>query len=138
MKRFPRIFFLLILILLSPSPIPVHADMAPNPSPGFGGLQPFSYQETQAQMVYERVEMELKQVYSEEHQRDIEIVTVDAWFTLKNRGSTEEKMQAAFPLWDFNYCAYELEIPGPPSYAHFTLDSRTFLVAIDGVNTEFK
>jgi len=37
-----------------------HADVAPPPAPQLGGLEPFEYEETNVQMVYERVEMEVQ------------------------------------------------------------------------------
>lgn len=49
--------FIFTIIIPSNS---VHADVAPPPAPQLGGLEPFEYQDTNVQMVYERVEMEVQ------------------------------------------------------------------------------
>ena len=61
---------ILLVILFSiglfvPS-FPARADIAPPPAPQLGGLEPFAYQDTNVQMVYERVEMEIESFIREE------------------------------------------------------------------------
>lgn len=128
---------LFLLSLFFPSR-PVHADIAPPPAPGFGGLEPSNFQDTQVQMMFERVEMELKFVpnpndsTSQNNQID-----VTAWFVMRNRGNIDESMQAVFPLSDFNYCRFD-HFVGLPTFANYMIREDSFDVAINGANVATK
>jgi hypothetical protein len=119
---------LIILSLLIPSQ-PVRADVAPPPAPQLGGLEPFGYQETNVQMVYERVEMEVGQIFlfsSDPQNR----VTVTAYFTMHNQGKTSESMQVIFPLESFTDCESSSETAN--NYTYYQVNKDSFKVVIDG------
>src|SRR5512145_2906214 len=102
-----KIAFVLLLLLrfLIPSQVS-HADISPPPAPELGGLEPFEYQDTNVQMVYERVEMEI-QPFSYDDPRYSFVasrVNVTAYFIMHNNGSSSESMQAIFPLESFSNC----------------------------------
>lgn len=113
----------------------VRADMAPPPAPQLGGLQPFQYQKTNVQMVYERVELEL-QPFVESNGNDTRTasrVHVTAYFTMHNNGNAVESMQAIFPLESFSDCIWQNEVSN--SYAKYSINADTFNVVIDGSPT---
>jgi|GEM_PF-2458304 Cytochrome c biogenesis factor len=111
----------------------VHADMAPPPAPGIGGLAPFEYQDTEVQMVFERVELELKSI-SNPFDPTIQTNQIDvtAWFVMHNQGQTDESMQAVFPLSDFNSCRYEHVVGGVPAFSLYEIMPETFEVSVNG------
>lgn len=108
-----------------------NADMAPPPVTGVGGLEPFEYQSTAVQMVYERVEM----VFDIQHNGDdpYYIVDVTAWFVMRNQSHSPEEMQAMFPLEDFNTCVNDpAHLSAPPSFSNFHIQSDSFTSEVDG------
>ena len=132
-KRALIIFILLSLALGWLPPQAARADVAPPPEPALGGLSPFEYQDTNVQMIYERVEIELVDLlvdpdfFSAPQQAN-----VVAWFVMRNLGSTAEQMQAVFPLKSLNDCLHYDQLPGPPSYAHYLSDPDSFVIRVDG------
>jgi hypothetical protein len=110
------------------------ADVAPSPITGLGGIEPFQYQHTEVQMIYERVEMELltsRWIPEEKYTTDEDQIKVVAWFVMQNTGNVEEKMQAVFPLGSFNVCGKGDE-GVPPSYNNdYWIDPDSFTVQID-------
>jgi hypothetical protein len=114
-------------------PRSVHADMAPPPAPGIGGLAPFEYQDTEVQMVFERVELELKLI-SDPYNPAIQTNQIDvtAWFVMHNQGQTDESMQAVFPLSDFNSCRYDHVVGGVPAFSLYEILPETFQVSVNG------
>lgn len=129
--QFSLILFIFFSIFLATSP--VKADVAPPPAQGYGGLEPFEYQQTEVQMVYERVEMELKILPQEEGEYSPDYqVDVVAWFVMRNHGSTAESMQAMFPTENFfSECLEDDELESSFSSYDFLKDS--FSVEIDGI-----
>jgi hypothetical protein len=140
-KRSKRILILLTLIILSSVIIveTVNADIAPPVVPGFGGLKPFEYQDTQVQMVYERVEMELFTVYEEgfEDENPYYLVDVVAWFVMRNTGRETEQMQALFPIDNMNNCLEFDQVSSPPSYNHYEILPESFTFIINGTDVPF-
>jgi hypothetical protein len=106
MKALIKHLLLLRVLLLALSPHKTtRADIGPDPVTGYGGLQPFQDQPTEVEMVYERVEMELKAVPlgKGDETPDYKVDTV-AWFVMHNQGTRDESMRVIFPLWDLNWC----------------------------------
>jgi hypothetical protein len=101
--------FIVIVILLAIIIVPVRsvrADISPPPAPILAGLAPFEYQDTKVQMIYERVEMELKTVHTyDEYDKTTSQVLVTAYFVMRNQGNVPESMQAIFPLESMTDCA---------------------------------
>jgi tetratricopeptide (TPR) repeat protein len=140
MKKAARILLILFVTatILLPTK-PARADVAPPPAPGLAGLQPFQYQNTNVQMLYERVEMELLAVtpddpiYNPDYGETQQKVSVTAWFVMHNQGSKEEKMQVIFPSLSLNDCdPFSDEDPAPPSYVINEFVPNTFTASIDG------
>jgi len=126
---------LIVVFLLSifTPPESVHADMAPPPAPGIGGLAPFEYQSTEVQMVFERVEMELKSVSDIiDPTLQTNQIEVTAWFVMHNQGTADESIQAVFPLSDFNSCRYEHVVGGVPAFSLYEIMPETFQVEVNG------
>ena len=113
---------------------PVRADIAPPPAPQLGGLEPFQYQETKVQMVYERVEMEVQSFpYPGEDSFFLNNrVNVTAYFTMHNQGNLPEFMQVVFPLESFTNCEEGVSLGN--SYTYYQVDQDSFDVIIDGNN----
>jgi hypothetical protein len=111
---------------------PVHADMAPPPAPGLGGLRPFQYQATEVQMIYERVEMTLNPLPDSGDAIVEEKVDVSAWFVLHNTGTKDEEMRAAFPLDSLNFCGQNENAPSSMGVGSSFVVPSTFKVASDG------
>jgi hypothetical protein len=84
-RKITIIFLISLLSLIYPDHSLVHADIAPPPAPGIGALEPFEYQKTEVQMVYERVEMELREVPDADW--PLYHVDVSAWFVMHNHGA---------------------------------------------------
>lgn len=109
----------------------VYADMAPPPDPEIGGLFPF--QDTEVQMVYERVEMELEFFQSEmTPDRDANRITVNAYFLMKNQGEVDESMQAVFPLSLSPFCFGVTTDTSGDSFTYYDINLESFQVSIDG------
>ena len=110
------------------------ADAAPPPIPTLTGPAPFDYQDTQVQMVYERVEIDANHLTEihEDYTYDLTELHVQAWFLMHNRGSEPESMQVVFPLETLRYCegpAYDV----PRSDSEYRIDLSQFTVSVDGV-----
>ncbi|MBN1889572.1 MAG: hypothetical protein JW850_16370 [Thermoflexales bacterium] len=126
------VIFVAFLLILEPSSV-AWADAAPPPLHGIGGLEPFQYQDTQVQMVSERVEMELlTSLGVADEDRYTSQIRVTAWFSMHNQGPAEETMQAVFPLGSFNECKDYSELPGPASYNGYVINPDTFVVQVNG------
>ncbi len=130
-----KIVFIILLLLsfLRPSRF-VHADVAPPPAPKLGGLEPFAYQDTEVQMLYERVEMELHPFYSADLEEWANRIFVSAYFLMHNQGAENETMQAIFPLEDLS-CGY---FGGGVSYTSYQILQNTFTVSVDGTPVAVK
>lgn len=125
-KTIPAILFLLSIFI--PSQF-AHADVAPPPAPQLGGLEPFQYQETKVQMIYERVEMEVQSFVNEDLYTESRIVVV-AYFTMHNQGNSSESMQVIFPLESFSNC--RMGFGGGNSYTNYFIIEDSFQVVLDG------
>lgn len=123
------ILFIFTIFLPSNS---VHADVAPPPAPQLGGVEPFEYQNTNVQMLYERVEMEVQTM----HYSDIGYsgitsrVNVTAYFTMHNNGPLDESMQVIFPLESFSNC--RMGFGGGNSYTNYFVQEDSFAATVDG------
>lgn len=126
---------LLFLSLLIP-PQSAHADVAPPPAPGLGGLRPLQYQSTEVQMVYERVEMTLNSLPTEDDYMIEDKIDVTAWFVLRNTGSKDEEMKAAFPLGSLTFCAQDYSDPRTFGISFSFVIPGSFKVASDGVELQ--
>lgn len=137
---------LFILGFLTPSQF-ARADMAPPPAPGLGGLRPLQYQPTEVQMVYERVEMTLNSLPTEDNYRIEDKVDVTAWFVLRNTGSKDEEMRAAFPLDSLTFCndqyrnaprsfgtSWSFVVPESFKVASDGLELQTQITEIEGID----
>lgn len=129
----PLKYFTLLIVLLSILlPVQsVRADVAPPPAPLLTGLQPFQYQNTKVQMVYERVEMEMQKIQKPDSEYLTNMVAVKASFVMHNQGKAPESMQAIFPAQSLSVC-----IPGggdSVSYSDFQIVQDSFSVSIDGI-----
>lgn len=135
-----RIAALVVLacILLALLPAPVRADVAPPPIPLVGGVGPFEYQDTNVQMVSERVEMELtpQPAEDEEIHFSIHLVEVNAWFVMRNTGSQDETMQVVFPLADMNCYKYPQDLNLAPSYTYAFFSDNGFQAFVNGVSAD--
>ncbi|HKJ39344.1 MAG TPA: hypothetical protein VJ972_11250 [Anaerolineales bacterium] len=134
MKKIAKIILLFVFLfsLFVPSQN-VHADIAPPPKPKLGGLEPFEYQETSVQMIYERVEMEVE-AYSElrgESSVPQSRINVTAYFTMHNQGTFSETMQVVFPLDSFTFCGFGSEMGN--SYTYYYAKEDSFNVMVNGV-----
>lgn len=134
MKSARIVFTLLVVLsLFIPSQL-ASADVAPPPAPKLGGLEPFAYQDTEVQMLYERVEMELRPFYSVDLGEWVNRIFVSAYFLMHNQGAENETMQAIFPLEDLS-CGY---LGGGLSYTSYRILQNTFAVSVDGSLTAVK
>ncbi len=122
---------LIVLGVLTPSQS-AYADIAPPPAPELGGLEPFGYQETNVQMVYERVEMEIQPVtkFEDDYVYSVSSVVVNAYFTMHNLGDMAETMQAIFPLESFSSCIGQNETAN--SYTEYSIQEESFSVTVEG------
>ena len=81
---------------------PARADIAPPVEAPIGVPGPFQYQDTQVQMVAEQVLLELHVVGAQNYEQNplggASIIQVTADFSMYNPGSSDESMQAIFPL----------------------------------------
>jgi hypothetical protein len=129
MKSAKIIFIILFLLGVFISPQSAHADMAPPPEVELGGL--LSFQDTEVQMMYERVELELQMFYSEDGLDPIQNrVVVNAYFVMKNQGVIDESMQAVFPSQSLPICHGNTS---GDSFTFYNIIQDSFEVAIDGV-----
>jgi len=124
------LLFVLLLSLFTPSQS-VHADVSPPPAPQLGGLEPFGYQQTNVQMVYERVEMEVQPFLYFDSPYYASRVNVVAYFTMHNNGNVSESMQVVFPLESFSNC--RMGYGGGNSYTNYFVQENTFSAIVDGV-----
>src|SRR5215216_1672041 len=126
------VVMLFLLIFFIPSHA-VHADISPPPAPELGGVEPFEYQSTNVQMLYERVEMELQPVYTEDGDYSFfaSRVNVSAYFTMHNNGNTNESMQVIFPLESFSNC--RMGFGGGNNYTQYFVNENSFQVFVEGV-----
>lgn len=111
----------------------VGADMAPPPAPQLGGLEPFQYQKTNVQMIYERVEIEIQPLIFQNDHFLNDPVTVTAYFTMRNLGDKSESMQAIFPLESFTNCRMGYS-SGNNSYTAYYVKEDSFSVMVSGNN----
>ncbi len=126
--------FVLAIVLFLSFLAPVQsarADVAPPPAPQLGGLEPFGYQETNVQMVYERVEMELSPYLWSADDFSKARVDVTAYFTMHNRGNEPESMQAIFPLESFTECQPQ-DVGIRDSDTYYMVTPYSFEVLING------
>ena len=122
---------LVILFLLNflIPPQTVSADMAPPPAVKLGGLEPFEYQSTEVQMVYERVEMELRPSHSQQAMSEWGYrIFVSAYFLMHNQGTKDESMEAIFPLSDLSCGIYGSGV----SYTTYQIMDDSFSISVDG------
>lgn len=132
-KLFYCLFIILLIISLGVNKKIAHADAAPPPNPELGGLFPF--QETEVQMMYERVEMELELFKSEYvANKDGNRIIVNAYFLMKNQGEADESMQVVFPLSTSPFCFGTTSDTSGDSFTYYEIDNETFQVAVDGVS----
>jgi hypothetical protein len=111
-----------------------HADVAPPPAPQLGGLEPFQYQDTNVQMLYERVEMEIQSLLRPDMDPSYpqSLVDVTAYFTMRNQGNSPETMQVFFPLESFSKCREGYG--GGNSYTLYEINADSFEVLVNGTN----
>ena len=128
MKKAAKIILLIVVLFsgLVPSRS-AHADVAPNPEIKLGGLHP--YQETEVQMIYERVEMELE-MFSDENFLVQNRVIVNAYFVMKNLGTEDESMHVVFPPEIAPFCHGEMQ--GETFTSYFILQD-SFEISVDGI-----
>src|SRR5512139_548194 len=106
------------------------ADIAPPPAPELGGLEPFEYQDTNVQMAYERVEMELESFIREGETLPQSRVNVTAYFMMHNQGKSAESMQVVFPLENVVNCEERGAMGN--SYTYYSILDDSFEVSVRG------
>jgi hypothetical protein len=137
MKQAAKIILLFAFSLSLFTPFQsAHADIAPPPAPQLGGLEPLGYQETNVQMVYERVEMEVQSFQYVDSFYFASRVNVVAYFTMHNNGNVSESMQVVFPLESFSNCREGYG--GGNSYTHYFVQEDSFSAIIDGSEAPIK
>jgi hypothetical protein len=92
----------------------VKADAAPPPDPTVGGVGPYQPQKTNVQMMAETVFIDVPQ--SPSNVQEPKQIRVNAEFTMRNQGKTEEQMQVIFPLtrlntWQTEQALYKIDVP---------------------------
>lgn len=106
---------------------PAQADIAPPwEGPAGGAVRPYEYQNTNVQMMYERVELEMQ--IRDDNWTQIVVV---AKFQMRNQGTTAESMQVIFPFTDATICFARGDY-------YYQIDEQTFTVKIDGANATVK
>ena len=131
MRSAKILLVLLFLIGLFIPSLRARADIAPPPAPQLGGLEPFGYQDTDVQMVYERVEMEIQSFTDPEDDTFAQSrVNVTAYFTMRDQGDTSESMQVIFPLESLSSC--RLGFGGGNSYTSYMINADSFQVLVNG------
>jgi hypothetical protein len=127
MKLVKRIALVLLFLSLFIPARSAHADIAPPPAPGFGGIKVF--QPTEVEMIYERVEVDIntypKDGDSTPHEADI-----TAWFVMRNTGKADEQMQVVFPLSNMRNC--DESGSTPRSRVEFYTLEDSFSVEVSG------
>lgn len=138
MKLCKSVILTVILVVLIIPVQPVRADIAPPPAPGLGGLRPFTYQSTEVQLVYERVELTLHTLIPPNDYGWVqEQIDATAWFVLHNTGGKDEEMKAAFPLGNLNRCVtHARETPGNWGLQEAYIIPESFKVSKDGAALE--
>ncbi len=132
MKKVAKIIllFVFLLSLFIPSQS-AYADVAPEPEVELGSLHPF--QNTEVQMKYERVEMELGMFNDKELPDRIQNrVTVNAYFIMKNLGKADESMNVVFPSQSAPNCHKKDQ---GERFTYYSILQDSFEVNIDGVAT---
>jgi hypothetical protein len=131
MKLVKRIALVLLFLLFFIPARSAHADVAPPPAPLLTGLEPFQYQDTQVQMVYERVELELQGYQIPDYPPSNSQVWVRASFVMRNRGKVSESMQSIFPLESLTDCGYGVN--DNYSYTGYYVDGESFEIKVNGL-----
>ena len=131
MKLLKRLVPLLLVLMLIFPAQSAHADMAPPPAPLLTGLEPFQYQNTQVQMVYERVEMEPQTYQASDQDHKQSRVTVKISFVMRNQGHATESMQSIFPLESLTECSGYMSTNNY-SYTYYSVNPDSFEIAVDG------
>ncbi|HSK89220.1 MAG TPA: hypothetical protein VK880_12720, partial [Anaerolineales bacterium] len=104
-------------------------DIAPSPEVEIGGLH--SFQDTEVQMMYERVELELQMFHSEDAVDPLQNrVVVNAYFVMKNQGTVDENMQAVFPSQSRPFCHGNIS---GDTFTVYDIIQDSFEVSIDGI-----
>ena len=117
------ILVFMFLALVSSTSIPiVRADAAPPPDPTVGGIGPYQPQKTNVQMISETVFIDVPQ--SPSNVQEPKQIKVNASFTMRNQGQTEEQMQVIFPLTRLN--------TGGTEEALYQIDTSSFVITVNG------
>ena len=110
---------------------PVRADIAPPPGVELEGIRPAGSENTEVEMLYERVEMELGSFYDEKLLPPTQNrVLVNAYFLMENTGSKDESMQVVFPSRSAPICRKELS--HGERYTVYDILQESFQVIVDG------
>ena len=135
MKSYRNFILIVILLVIIVVPVrAVRADISPPPAPLLAGLAPFEYQDTKVQMIYERVEMELKTVHTfDEYDKTASQVLVTAYFVMRNQGNVPESMQAIFPMESMTDCAMGMGPLNNNTYNYYLVNEDSFEIVVDGV-----
>lgn len=131
MKLVKRIALVLLFLILFIPARSAHADVAPPPAPLLTGLEPFQYQDTQVQMVYERVELEVQGYQLPDYPPANNQVWVKASFVMRKQGKVSESMQSIFPLQTLTECGYG--IADNYTYTAYYTNSDSFEITVNGV-----
>ena len=116
------VFILCALLGLQPAQL-AQADGAPPPDPTVGGVGPYQPQKTNVQMISETVLIEVPPSPS-----NVEVpkqIRVNASFTMRNQGQTEEQMDVIFPLT-------RLDSAGTTAPSLYEIDISSFVARVDG------
>jgi len=116
------VFVLCAFTILMPINI-VKADAAPPPDPTVGGVSPYQPQKTNVQMMSETVFIEVPS--SPSNLDEPKQIKVNASFTMRNQGQTEEQMQVIFPLTRLGH-------DGSSEQALYRVDGSSFSVKVNG------
>jgi hypothetical protein len=103
------------------------ADAAPPPDPTVGGVGPYQPQKTNVQMMSETVLIDVRS--SPSNLEEPKQIKVNASFTMRNQGQTEEPMQVIFPLTRLN--------TGGTEEALYQIDVSSFAIAVNGQSVPF-
>jgi len=120
------VFTLCVLIGLMPIQI-AKANAAPPPDPTVGGLIPYQPQKTNVQMMSETVFINVPQSPSNAHEP--KQIKVNAIFSMRNQGQTEEQLQVIFPLTRLNTFSTE--------EALYRIDTASFAVKVNDRDVPF-
>jgi hypothetical protein len=135
MKIYKTIIMFVVLLALVLPVQSARADVAPPVEPFLAGLEPFKYEDTHVQMLYERVELELQPFHNFEYDSSGNHINVTANFVMRNRGNETESMQAIFPMGSLKDCAYlhdSNSYSESTSYTEYSIKNDSFEIFIDG------